>query len=71
MKPECEIFETLLFEELDYYPFLISKELDFTLLGLDAGTPLYSLLISHLKTETELPDCLKKYLRFKQIWESL
>lgn len=66
-KPECEIFETLLFEELDYYPFLISKELDFQLLGLDAGTPLYSLLISHLENETELPDYLKKYLRFKQI----
>jgi len=64
---EYEIFDTLLTEEIDYLPFLVSKELDFNLLGLSAGSLLYIPLMHYLEIEKELPEHMKKLLFFRYL----
>lgn len=64
---EYEIFDTLLTEEIDFYPFLVNKELDFNLLGLSAGSLLYFPLMHHLENEKELPEHMKKLLFFRYL----
>lgn len=64
---DTEIFESLLFEECDYYQFFISKELDFHFLGLDPGNLLYNLVMYHYDTKQELPENFKHLLLRKSL----
>lgn len=57
---QSEIFDSFYYEEKDLVPYLLSPTEDYNLLGFNAESPLYSLLIRYLKERSEAPEFLKK-----------
>jgi hypothetical protein len=64
---DTEIFESSLIEEFDYYHFLISEELDFSLLGFRPGDLLYTFLETHFRGKRELPIHFKHLLKYRNV----
>lgn len=57
----AEIFDSSLFEDVDFDQYFNSEELDFDTLGF-SGSSLYTILRDHFEREQELPDNMKHLL---------
>jgi len=67
LEVSAETADLTLFEKRSFTSFLLSKELDFNLLGFPPGSLLYLLLDKHLKEKKPLPLELRTFLLFRAL----